>query len=141
MKDHNPHDPVNIIGEAYELLLEKTMHDLHVSDGTASTEPSKFSYPVIPSYAQTQKSHWIENKKYLLKNSVLEYLRHAGDKTTITLRQLNHSQNTPDKPDENETNMGKTWCRHKTINTAMFSANNNAPQYKKCNNKAFRRMQ
>jgi hypothetical protein len=103
MKDHNPHDPVNIIGEAYEMLLEKTMHDLHVHDGIESSSPSESIHRVaIPSYAHTQEPHWIEEKKHQLKNSTLEYLKHAGDKTTIALRRLNLSRSTPDKPDKNQ---------------------------------------
>ena len=140
MKDHNPHDPVNMIGEAYELLLEKTMHDLHVNDGVDSTKPSQPIYRVIDSnYAH--KSHWIENKKYLLKNAALEYLKHAGDKTTVALRRLNHTQNATDKLDENDSNARNKLPGHRAINTALYSAKNNIHQYKKCNNKTFRRLQ
>lgn len=100
MKDHNPHDPVNIIGEAYELFLEKTMHDLHVQDGKEPAESSAH-----PSSKTTNNSyaHWIENKKFLLKNTALEYLGDAGDETTITLRRLNHPQYTSNKHGEYKT--------------------------------------
>ena len=67
MKDHNPHDPVNMIGEAYELFVERAMQDLHVRDGTDSKNPSKPTHRIIKSSdAPSQKSLWIENKKFLL---------------------------------------------------------------------------
>lgn len=142
MKDHNPHDPINMIGEAYELFVEKTMHDLHLRDGKESTKPSKFIHHVIkPDIALTQKSFWIENKKYILKNSVLEYLRHAGDDTTITLRRLNQIPNIFDKPDENENDAPNQWHGDNAINASIYSPKNNAHQYKKCKNKTFRRLQ
>ncbi len=95
MKDHNPHDPVNMIGEAYELLLEKTMHDLHVHDGTDSTKTAQSADQTdAPSNTYMR---WIENKKFLLKNTTLEYLRDAGDETTVTLRRLNHPKRTLSK--------------------------------------------
>ena len=98
MKDHNPHDPVNMIGEAYELLLEKTMHDLHVHDGVASTKsPQSATQTNMPNNTYT---HWIENKKFLFKNTALEYLGDAGDETTITLRRLNHPQRSSSKRSE-----------------------------------------
>jgi len=142
MKDHNPHDPVNMIGEAYELFVERAMQDLHVRDGTDSKNPSKPTHRVIKSSdAPSQKSLWIENKKFLLKNSALEYLQHAGDKTTITLRRLNQAPNTSDKLVENENNAPNKLHGHRAFNTTMHSEKNNAHQYKKCDNKTFRRLQ
>lgn len=141
MKDHNPHDPVNMIGEAYELFVEKTMHDLNVHDGTDSTKPSSAIYRITkPEPATIQASLWIEDKKYFLKNSALEYLRHAADVTTITLRRLNQIQTISGKHDENEhdsPNDSSGQC----ANTSIRSTKNNSHQYKKCINKAFRRRQ
>ena len=140
MKDHNPHDPVNMMGEAYKLFVEKTMHDLHMREGKGSTKPSKFIHRVIkPNIALTQKSFWIENKKYILKNSALEYLRHAGDDTIITLRRLNQIPSLVDKPDEN--NAPNQWHGDNAINASIYLPKNNTRQYKKCKNKTFRRLQ
>ncbi len=142
MKDHNPHDPVNMIGEAYELFVEKTMQNLHVRDGTGFTKPSISTHSAIkPNPAPSQKSLWIENKKFMLENSALEYLRHAGDKTTITLRQLNQAPSASDKLEKNEYNAPNNLHGHRNINTAVYSDKNNAHQYKKCDNKTFHRLQ
>ncbi len=35
MKDHTPHDPLNMIGEAYELMLERTMDEFHKAEQVA----------------------------------------------------------------------------------------------------------
>ena len=142
MKDHNPHDPVNIIGEAYELLIEKTMRDLHVQDGTKPASSSNSVRRLNNPYnTDSKKSYWLENKKFLIKNSALDFLSHAGDKTTIELKRLNDSQSHLDKPDENENyDMNKVYERN--INcTAKPVIKTKTPNYKKCKNKAFRRQQ
>jgi len=142
MKDPNPHDPINMIGEAYELFVEKAMHDLHVADGKDSTKPAKPIYRLTnPSDTITQQSNWIENKKFLIKNSALEYLGHAGDKTTVTLKRLNQIPSASDKSDKNEKNISNKLPDHSVINTSPYSAKYNAHQYKKCHNKSFRRLQ
>ncbi len=35
MKDKTPHDPLNMIGEAYELFLERTVDELHKAEDAA----------------------------------------------------------------------------------------------------------
>ena len=75
-----------MIGEAYELLLERTMHDLHVKDGSPRHEITnttrRLSNPV------TDNAFWLESETDLLKTSLLEMLEDAGDKTTVELKRL-----------------------------------------------------
>jgi len=142
MKDHNPHDPVNMIGEAFELLTEKTMHDLHIQDGTKPASSSKSIRRLSDPYnTDSKKSYWLENRKYLIKNTALEFLSHAGDKTTIELKRLNDLQSQLNKADENENyDINKLYGIN--INyMARPVIKTKTPNYKKCNNKAFRRQQ
>lgn len=142
MKDHNPHDPVNIIGEAYELFLERTMHDTHaLSKANTRKSPQPIYRILNRSDKHNETSHWIENKKYLIKNIALDYLKHAGDKTTVALRRLNHSQKTADKHATNENILVDKLHQPRNSQTIRHSLKTDTHQYKKCNNKAFRRLQ
>ncbi len=142
MKDHNPHDPVNIIGEAYELFIERTLHDPHARTNVSPEKPSQSIYRMInKSHEHRQPSQWIENKKYLIKNIALDYLKHAGDKTTIALRRLNSSQNSADKPVTHESSPRSKSHQPRHNLASLASPKTDTHQYKKCNNKAFRRLQ
>lgn len=131
MKDHNPHDPVNIIGEAYELLLEKTMHDLHVHDGVDDSA-SQASADKTSINANQNYMHWIEDKKFLLKNTALDYLGEAADGTTVTLRRLYH----PQYSSENQNK--KISAKH---NHGRKSKLTTIVKHSSKKNKAFRRIQ
>ena len=96
MKDKSPHDPINMIGEAYELLLEKTMHNLHLNN-TASVSVPVDSKPHAQSHqTKTHGSDWLESGKEFFKLSALELLGGAGDKTRLELKRLANSHKTKD---------------------------------------------
>ena len=84
MKDYNPHDPLNMIGEAYERLVEITMRNLHIRDGKkestqpSSAHPDKFS----------KASHHIDFNQEFFLLLLTNMLRSAGDKTTLELNQF-----------------------------------------------------
>ncbi|MDW3094063.1 MAG: hypothetical protein R8G33_00145 [Gammaproteobacteria bacterium] len=110
------------------------MNDLHVKDGVESKKPHQST-----AYSNTSSktyAHWIENQKFLLKNTALEYLGDAGDETTITLRRLNHPQRTPNNCGEYKTNIDNTSVGYTTKTRAAKST---AFSGKKKN--AFRRLQ
>ena len=142
MKHHNSHDPANTTGKTYELLTEKTTHNLYMQDATKSASSSKSIHRLSNSYnTHSKKSYWLENKKYLIKNTALALLSDAGDKTTIELKRLNSLQDHLGNPDENENyNINKLYGEN--INcTPRPAIKTKTPNYKKCNNKSFRRQQ
>ena len=142
MKDHTPHDPINMVGEAYELLLEKTMHDLHVQDGKSISKPLPPIHRLHKhdgnqdNHSESEVSQWLASEKDLIKTTIIELLQHAADRTTLELRRLNSLNHPSDKHSNSERLHGD----HN--NPPMESARKiKTPQYKNCNNKSFRRQQ
>ncbi len=139
MKDHNPHDPVNMIGEAYELLLEKTMRDLHMQDGSPTRKPSNSIHHLHTS--EKEKSYWLETEKSFIKTSILELLSHAGDKTTIELRRLSDTNDNQDNYSTSEYSDYKNLYGSNPNNRDRFALKTRTPHYKACSNKSFWRQQ
>ena len=75
MKDKMPHDPLNMIGEAYELLLERTVDELHK----------------VEKIAAPKMHHLIDNAKE--KAIELEELTHeeANSLANFIKRDLHHA--------------------------------------------------
>jgi len=97
MKDKSPHDPLNMIGEAYELCLEKVIHGLHIQDGAP---PHKATISVKLSSNHQPKDtppDWVDLEKDIIKASLLELINDAGDKTTVALKRLNNTSTSPTK--------------------------------------------
>ena len=109
MKDHNPHDPVNMIGEAYENFLENTMHNLHIEDGkTPSSQPVSIRRL---DHASTISSPALDQE--FIKASLINLLKHAGDQTRVNLFQLNKFKRLPDEYHEGElVQAGTLYCAH-----------------------------
>jgi hypothetical protein len=139
MKDHNPHDPVNMIGEAYELLLEKTMRDLHMQDSSPTRNPSNSIRHLRES--ANGKSYWLETEKNFIKISILELLSHAGDKTTIELRRLSDTNNNQDNYVTKESSDFESSYESNPSNKDRFALKTKTPHYKTCSNKSFWRQQ
>lgn len=116
MKDRNPHDPLNMIGEAYELLLEKTMHNLHIIDGKdVSSEDEESSRMKNKSFNTKTTKHSTENSlnTELLKLSIVNVLRNTADRTTMDLIQLHAQKKLPNEYHADElVNKGTLYCDH-----------------------------
>ena len=116
IKDRNPHDPLNMIGEAYELLLEKTMHNFHIIDGKDTPLDSKenlhiknrsFDHKIT---AQDDKS---SVNTELLKLSIVNAIRNTADRTTMDLIQLQSQKKLPNEFHAEElVNKGTLYCDH-----------------------------
>ncbi len=90
MKDHNPHDPLNMIGEAYERLIELTMRNLHIQDGKKSSLPGDtldHSSSNNPIRNNKTINHTPYDQEFLLL-LLANILRNAADKTTLELNFL-----------------------------------------------------
>ena len=91
MKDHNPHDPLNMIGEAYERLTEIAMRNLHIQDGL---KKSKLILASSNRRPQSELDSLLMDPKKLshspyhqdfLKLLFTNILRNAADKTIVNL--------------------------------------------------------
>lgn len=147
MKDHTPHDPINIVGEAYELLLEKTLHDLHVQDGKSASKPLPLIHRLHKrdgdqnNLPESEISQWLEAEKDLIKTSIIELLQHAADRTTLELRRLNSLNQLPDELFSDKHSNMKKLHGDRSSPPVESARKIRTPQYKNCDNKSFRRQQ
>ena len=116
MKDHNPHDPLNMVGEAYERLVEKTMANLHIKEDKINKEiPQtirRLDYNSIM-HAHPRPTNWRTINRDIVKTSILNLLSHAADQTTLELKQLREQKRLPDEYHTGElVNAGTLYCDH-----------------------------
>ena len=114
MKDHNPHDPLNMVGEAYERLVEKTMANLHIKEDKINKELPKtirrLDYKSIV-HPQPHPGNWNTINREFVKTSLLNLLSHAADQTTLELKQLRELKRLPDEYHTGElVNAGTLYC-------------------------------
>lgn len=119
MKDHNPHDPLNMIGEAYERLIELAMKNLHIQDGKKnahSTTPhsnriSQFSSDILHRDSK-QLRHPVYDQEFLVL-LFTNILRTAADKTTMELNHLKQCKKLSDEFHSDELVDASTYyCDH-----------------------------
>ena len=120
MKDHNPHDPLNMIGEAYELLLEKTMHNLHIIDGKSISANDEQNHHMTlhvknNPFSVSTTRHDTQNpfNASMLKLSLVKLVINSADRTTIDLLQLQSNNLLPDEYHAEElVSAGTLYCDH-----------------------------
>ena len=118
MKDHTPHDPLNMVGEAYERLVEKTMANLHIKENKINKELPKtirrLEYKnIIYPQMTNNDSDWHTFDKEFVKTTLLNMLSHAADQTTLELKQLHDLKRLPDEYHTGElVNAGTLYCDH-----------------------------
>jgi hypothetical protein len=116
MKDYSPHDPLNMVGEAYEQLVEKTMANLHINETrTDKTIPHTIHRLDYSSIVRTPREKTGQDipaiNSSIAKATLLDIVSHAADQTTLELNRLRNLKRLPDEYHSGEqVNAGTLYC-------------------------------